>query len=219
MRHVPTDKYTIAWFKLAECVARGEREKAYGVYRLLAHSLADQAYAYLLEGDLLRTFDDPRAVEKYQQAAVLYYQDKRWYEAAGIFEHLKVLQGITPIHYEMMIDIHTRFNDHGYTLTLLHDVACIYLEQERYEEITQCFEKAVTVASPELVQALRPFFLKAVDRAVAPALFKTWLQYYVPFLIDSPELTVFMGELAARNKTYHMIAQQLLEERDQASEC
>ena len=52
----PSDKYTIAWFKLAECVAKGEKEKAFGVYRLLMHSLEDQAYAYQLEGDLLDAF-------------------------------------------------------------------------------------------------------------------------------------------------------------------
>ena len=30
MRYIPNDKYTIAWFKLAECVTKGEKEKAFG---------------------------------------------------------------------------------------------------------------------------------------------------------------------------------------------
>ncbi len=85
MRYVPNDKYTIAWFKLAECVAKGEKEKAFGVYRLLMHSLEDQAYAYQLEGDLLHAFEDERAVEKYAHAAHLYTVTQRYKDAAQLY--------------------------------------------------------------------------------------------------------------------------------------
>ena len=62
MRHVPSDKYNIAWFRLAECVSRGEKERALGVYRLLAHSFGDEAFAHQLMGDLLLSFDDAQAL-------------------------------------------------------------------------------------------------------------------------------------------------------------
>lgn len=89
MRQVPSDKYTIAWFKLADCISKGEREKAFGVYRLLAHSLEDEAYAIKLEGDLLFAFHDTAAaIEKYEQAAVIYQQHKRFKEAAALYEDL-----------------------------------------------------------------------------------------------------------------------------------
>lgn len=88
MRYVPSDKYTIAWFKLAECVAKGEKEKAFGVYRLLMHSLEDQAYAYQLEGDLLDAFQDERAIEKYAYAAQLYQHNNRAKEAMVIYKEL-----------------------------------------------------------------------------------------------------------------------------------
>jgi hypothetical protein len=88
MRQIPSDKYTIAWFKLADCVSKGEREKAFGVYRLLAHSIDDYAYALKLEGDLLFAFNDGSAFEKYEQAAVLYQQHKRFKEAAALYEDL-----------------------------------------------------------------------------------------------------------------------------------
>ena len=58
MKHLPSDKYNVAWFKLAECVARGEKEKALGVYRLLVHSLDEPAFIRQLEGDLLLAFKD-----------------------------------------------------------------------------------------------------------------------------------------------------------------
>ena len=88
MRHVPSDKYNVAWFKLAECVSRGEKERALGVYRLLAHSFGDEAFAYQLMGDLLLSFDDAQAIAKYQEAADRYTQEERWLEAAAVYEHL-----------------------------------------------------------------------------------------------------------------------------------
>lgn len=81
-------KTNIAWFKLAELVARKEREKALNVYRLLSHSLEDKAYALQIEGDILRSFDTHDATEKYQQAAFLYRKEQRWVNAVGIYEHL-----------------------------------------------------------------------------------------------------------------------------------
>lgn len=88
MRYIPTDKYTVAWFKLAECVAKGEKEKAFGVYRLLMHSIEDKAYAHQLEGDLLGAFQDERALEKYEHAAQLYMSNNRWKEAIALYEEL-----------------------------------------------------------------------------------------------------------------------------------
>ncbi len=87
--HAETNAETnIAWFKLAELIARKEREKALNVYRLLSHSLEDKAYALQIEGDILKSFDVRDATEKYQQAAFLYKKEKRWVNALGIYEHL-----------------------------------------------------------------------------------------------------------------------------------
>jgi hypothetical protein len=91
MRYIPTDKYTVAWFKLAECVAKGEKEKAFGVYRLLMHSLEDKAYAHQLEGDLLGAFHDERALEKYEHAAQLYVINHRPKEAIALYEELVLM--------------------------------------------------------------------------------------------------------------------------------
>ena len=56
---------SLAWFKLADLIARGEREKALNVFRLLSHSLQDRAYSLQLEGDLLWYLDDKNFTEKY----------------------------------------------------------------------------------------------------------------------------------------------------------
>jgi tetratricopeptide (TPR) repeat protein len=82
---------SIAWFKLAELIARKEREKALSVYRLLAHSLQDRAYALQLEGDILWSLEDNGSFERYKQAAYLYQKDKRWIEAIAIYENLLLI--------------------------------------------------------------------------------------------------------------------------------
>ena len=77
MRQVPSDKYNIAWFKLAEFVSRGEKERALGLYRLLTHSFDDRALTYQLEGDLLLSFNDDSAQDRYRKAAEEYRQSER----------------------------------------------------------------------------------------------------------------------------------------------
>jgi tetratricopeptide (TPR) repeat protein len=79
---------SLAWFKLADLIARGEREKALSVFRLLSHSLPDRAYALQLEGDILWFLEDRNATEKYKQAAFLYQREKRWVDAIAVYEHI-----------------------------------------------------------------------------------------------------------------------------------
>ena len=82
----------VAWFRLAELVSRGEREKALTLYRLLSYSFKNKAYALQVEGDLLWSMEDKRAINKYSQAAYLYEEDKDIVAAIGVFEHLLTLQ-------------------------------------------------------------------------------------------------------------------------------
>ncbi len=91
MKQLLSEKYNVAWFKLADCIARGEKERALGVYRLLAHSFDDPALARQLHADILLSFKDERAQEAYQEAAVLYRERDRLIEAAAVYEHLVTL--------------------------------------------------------------------------------------------------------------------------------
>lgn len=86
------DKYTIAWFKIAECVSRGEKERALGVYRLLSHSFNDDAVARQLEADIYYACNEQeKAVELYRQAVDLYDKSQRFLEATAVLEHLVIL--------------------------------------------------------------------------------------------------------------------------------
>ena len=79
---------SVAWFRLSELVARGEKEKALNLYRLLSHSFEDRAYALQVEGDILWSFEDKDALEKYKQSAFLYKKEQKIASAISIYEHL-----------------------------------------------------------------------------------------------------------------------------------
>ncbi|MDZ4151079.1 hypothetical protein, partial [Methylicorpusculum sp.] len=81
----------MAWFALAECISRGEKERALGVYRLLSHSFDDCALKVQLEADILWSFRDGGALKKYEQAAELFTKERRLLEAAAVFEHVITL--------------------------------------------------------------------------------------------------------------------------------
>lgn len=93
MKQAQFDKHTIAWFKIAECVSRGEKERALGVYRLLSHSFNDNAITRQLEADIYCSFGEiKQAIVLYQQAMEAYTKSHRFLEAAAVGEHLVVLQ-------------------------------------------------------------------------------------------------------------------------------
>lgn len=109
MKQMYSEKYNIAWFKLAECVSRGEKERALGVYRLLSHSLDDQAFARQLAGDLFLSFnDDATAIEKYKESAQLYDQENRMLESAAVYEHLLTLDPRSTEYHIRLLDLYKR---------------------------------------------------------------------------------------------------------------
>lgn len=107
MKHTQGDKHTIAWFKIAECVSRGEKERAFGVYRLLSHSFNDNAIARQLEADIYCSFGEiEQAIVLYQQAMELYHKSGRFLEAAAIGEHLIHLHSPDIALYREMVQLY-----------------------------------------------------------------------------------------------------------------
>ena len=98
---------TVAWFKLAELVSRGEKEKALTLYRLLSHSFEERAYALQLEGDLLWSFGDTSAVDRYKSAAALYKKDQKVASAIAIYEHLLMLQPKKHEHLATLVTLYS----------------------------------------------------------------------------------------------------------------
>ena len=89
MAQKAVEKYNIAWFKLAECVSRGDKERALGVYRLLSHSLHNDAFRDQLEGDIWLAFGElDNAIACYREAAHKYRVNNQPLESAALFEQL-----------------------------------------------------------------------------------------------------------------------------------
>jgi len=105
MRQEQSGKRNVAWFTLAECVSRGEKERALGVYRLLSHSLEDLAVTAQLEGDLLWAFNDSAALGKYFIAATRYQHDGRYREAFAVLEHSRALDPASRYCLERLIEL------------------------------------------------------------------------------------------------------------------
>jgi len=87
MKVVSSESSSIAWFKLADFVSRGEKERALTIHRLLMHSVDERAFAYQLEGDILYAFDDEMALNRYHAAAEVYKKDKKYKRAIAVYHH------------------------------------------------------------------------------------------------------------------------------------
>ncbi len=93
MKHIAADqKYVIAWFKIAEYVNRGEKERALGVYRLLSHSIDDPSLVLQLEADILYACDDERCFDLYHKAALDYLKKDKNGQAAALFEQMLLVK-------------------------------------------------------------------------------------------------------------------------------
>lgn len=93
MKHMDADqKYVIAWFKIAEYVNRGEKERALGVYRLLSHSIDDPSLVLQLEADILYACDDDRCFDLYHKAALNYLKKEKNGQAAALFEQMLLVK-------------------------------------------------------------------------------------------------------------------------------
>lgn len=91
MTFMQSGKCSIAWFKLAEFTNRREKERALLFYRLLVHSINDEAVACQLEGDLYAAFNDSRALDCYRRAARMYTQMNKAEYAEILYQIIKNL--------------------------------------------------------------------------------------------------------------------------------
>ena len=113
MKQRGTDKYTIAWFKIADYVSRGEKERALGMYKLLSHSIDNEALRMQLEGDILWTFHDRAAEESYYKAAQLYEKEGNNHAAVCVYEHLLLLSQVVEYYYAILA-LYKKLNNKAY---------------------------------------------------------------------------------------------------------
>ena len=87
MKQIDKNSYCLAWQALFDCIARGEKEQALGVFRLLSRSVQNDALVHHLKGDLYVAFGDVAlAIAQYEIAVRLYRQLGQTSQALALSE-------------------------------------------------------------------------------------------------------------------------------------
>lgn len=132
MKQSVSQKYTVAWFKLAEFISRGEKERALGLYRLLSHSFEDYALAHQLAGDILLSFNDQEAIEKYKAAAELYKKNGRFLEAIALYEQILLLTDAVLELIPLLVELYSQIGNQGKMHSCLMRYADYTIAQKSY---------------------------------------------------------------------------------------
>jgi hypothetical protein len=136
MKQTQLDKHTIAWFKIAECVSRGEKERALGVYRLLSHSFNDNAIARQLEADIYFSFGEKdQAIPLYQQAMEFYTKSQRFLEAAAVGEHLITMGTSDSALHREMIQLYMSLGMVTKIRAQVHVLVELFAQKQQWYEI------------------------------------------------------------------------------------
>lgn len=160
MKHVSSEKSSLAWFKLAEFVTRGEKERALSIYRLLAHSLKSEALAAQLEGDLLQAFHDERAFEAYRRAALLYQRENDAVQAILLYEQISGLAPHLDDILQTLLEWYQRLGDQTRCVDVARRLIVLFVEQNRFDE---AHDMIVQVAlNDEYKQQLHEQFVTAL---------------------------------------------------------
>ena len=152
MRVLISESYNIAWFTLADYVARGEKERALSMHRLLMHSVQDVAIAQQLEGDILLAFGDDTAFDKYYTAAILYKQSGKYQQAISVCLQVCALKEDERI-LQILLDIYALLHNKSATLETFSRLAKVYISQNNTELLQKTFQDHF-LQSCTLTQAL-----------------------------------------------------------------
>jgi len=204
MKHFQSEKYNIAWFKLAECVARGEKERAMGVYRLLSHSLEDQALAAQLKGDLLLCFNDDSAVEKYCEAADIYKKSNKAIEAIAVYEHLIFLD---PVNETYLLELVNLYKEIGIACNMVDHVKTI-IDEGKFDLSIQLIDKLSSIIISSEEMRVREYLIFALlkQKEVPKAIVTDQIKKVVELLISAEDeslLQRFLSEVKAVNRAYY----------------
>ncbi len=211
MRQVRSDKSNVAWFALAECISRGEKERALGVYRLLSHSFDDCALKVQLEADILWSFRDEGAIKKYQEAAEMFAKERRLLEATAVFEHVVTLVPRSLYALDTLIQLYVAMGQPikalSHTFTFL-EVAAANKEVSRMRDVVQQLEQ---VLEPEPRAQLYQQFTIALLKQDAPSheLVLVSMKKAIDLLLmhnQSRALQQFLSQIQAMNQRYYQQA-------------
>jgi tetratricopeptide (TPR) repeat protein len=161
MRVLASGSYNVAWFKLADFISRGEKERALSIHRLLMHSVQDVAIAYQLEGDILLAFDDNTALDRYHVAANLYKKAGKIKQAISVYEHVSLFKEDENV-YEALLDIYIFMQNTSGTLETFSRLAKVCLTKDNLLHLDNLFQRYILESSKIMQARLSARFVRAI---------------------------------------------------------
>lgn len=199
-----SDAYSVAWFKLAECISRREKERALGVFRLLSHSFDSQAVAFQLEGDILRSFNDMQgAIDVYEKAAECYIMQHELTKAIAVYDHLCTITQ-SGAYVEKIIALYVQLKEHNQAFIYACHLCLILLRNHEYNAVQSLADRFGLQAQHRI-----DFFMQTVYKALAdnfvPHGVKVKVVHGALDLImhDVRMLTVFYSKIKAIDQHYY----------------
>jgi len=200
----PSIKFNVAWFKLAEFVSRKEKERAFAIYRLLVHSLDDNALSAQLEGDLLLAFNDDKALYVYERAAQLYESSGRITQALFLYERIIALSAPTIDRLTKMLALYQQGHDEGKLARCAAILIRLFLENNQREQADGLLHNLVLSSynNALLYEAYTLYLLQTTALLNEFDLICTYIQVTMDgFLTNHADkrMTLFLSKIAAIN--------------------
>jgi len=197
MKQVEAEKYNIAWFKLAECIARREKERALGVYRLLSHSFDNTALVHQLQGDILLAFgDSASAIEQFMMAGQLYEEQGQMMHAAIVYDQVVSLEAEHEQALTKLVDLYLNMQHHERMMHCIELLCMRLLKKELYFQLF-AYIKQIQLSMSQKAKLLMRVCARALpDSTIDQQVKYQLVQHALDRLMqDSDSLQVFLKKL------------------------
>jgi tetratricopeptide (TPR) repeat protein len=215
MKLAVAGRSNIAWFKLADVVSRGEKERALSIYRLFAYSFRDDALSAQVEGDILCMFNDERALESYRRAARLYMRANDLTHAIFLYE---LMCELSPQAYDLHNQLFywsvessdpTRMISSGVSLLML------LARRNAWAEIEEIIPTSIATAGALKATIVQNFIVQALAEGID--ITEDYLEKLLMHSIAKhatkgagahadPQVSAFLSQLAGLDDNLHAIA-------------
>ncbi len=208
MKPVSLNKQSIAWFKLAECIGRGEKERALSLLRLLTYSLDDnQPFIKQLEGDILSFFEDGQAVTEYIRAAHMYQEEGNTVEASTVYEKLIAIEQKVEF-LEKIIDLYAQLKDSKKVVYYQRQLCLEWLKKgsvaKALEVLKQCDQELDGGEKIDIYKKV--IFAAIIHKYTQQEMVTDYLHKTLNGLLrfgSQKELQTFLSDLKALNSMWH----------------
>ena len=216
MRLPVNESYTVAWFKLADFIARGEKERALTVHKLLMHSVQDEAIPYQLEGDILLAFDDDAAIDRYHVAANFYKKSGKLQQAISVYEHVSLFKDDERI-LEALFDVYFLLKNENGMLDTFSRLAKVCLLHNKFNLLSHLFYRYLLECHENLHGLLGIRFVRALILYDETNKQRTVYMLQTLDLLErqnqETELLQFLSQLEELDKSLYIQAQEYIENK------